>query len=49
MNLTALLIEREKCKFVRINLLVEIFLFVFVFFETKNIYSHTHLAYAEGR
>ena len=38
----------KKRKFVQINLLVEIFLFV-CFFETKNIYSHTHSTYAGGQ
>ena len=38
--------EEKKRKFVRINLLVEICLRVF--FETKNIYSHTDLTYAGG-
>ena len=33
----------KKRKFVRINLLVEIFLFVCVFFETKNKYILTHI------
>ena len=42
-----LFFEWEKRKFVGINLLVEIFLFV-CFFETKNIYSDTHLTYAGG-
>ena len=48
-ELYLLLFEREKRKFVRINLVVENFLFVSVcFFETKNIYSHTHSTYAGG-
>ena len=39
-------LKGKKRKFVRINLLVEFFLFVCVFFETKNTNSHTHLSYA---
>ena len=43
-----LVFEGKKRKFVQINLLVEIFLIVCVFFETKNIYTHTRLTYASG-
>ena len=38
----------ENRKFLRINLLVEIFCLYVNFFETKNIYSHTHSTYAAG-
>ena len=43
-----LLFEGKKTyEFVRINLLLEIFLFEYMFFwiETKNIFSHTYLTY----
>ena len=43
-----LLFEGKKRKFVRINLLVEIFLFLCVYFETKNTHSHTHSTHADG-
>ena len=44
-----LFFEGETYRLVQIDLLVEIFLFIYVcFFLTKNIYSHTHLTYAGG-
>ena len=41
-------LKGKKRKFVRIDLLVETF-FACVFFETKNIHSHTHLTYEGGK
>ena len=43
-----LLFEEKKRIFVRINLLVKIFLFLCVFLKQKNIYSHTHSTYEGG-
>ena len=42
-------LKGKKRKFVRINLLVEIFLFVCVFSWNKNIYSHMHWLMRAGR
>ena len=44
--LTFIVWREKKRKFVRMNLLAEFSLFVL--FETKNIYSHTHSTYAGG-
>ena len=48
-ELHLLLFKGKKRKFTRINLLLENFLFVCVFFEIKNICSHTHSTYAGGQ
>ena len=41
-------IKGKKHKFVQINLIVKFFCLSMSFFETKNMYSHTHSTFAAG-